>query len=299
MNIQNRPYKISDDFDNISNFLIENYLENNKDGNWLQPAWEYMHSHPCLDRTSLEKIRIWENDNKKILGVVHYESTLGEAFFQIHKDFNFLKTEMLDYAEKNLYGISKQNTKYLRVYINDFDNSIIKEIKNRNYKRDKSYDRSLSQYIIPSSFPEININPKFKLQSLQDDNDYAKIHKVLWRGFNHSGEPDKEGIKDRITMQSVPSFRKDLNIVAVNEEGYFVSYAGMWFDKINKYAYVEPVATDPDYRKLGIGKCTVLEGIRRCAGYGAKIVFVGSNLIFYQKIGFKKIINLECWIKEL
>lgn len=40
--------------------------------------------------------------------------------------------------------------------------------------------------------------------------------------------------------------------------------------------YVEPVATDPDYRRMDLGKAAVLEGIRRCGELGAEVAYVGS-----------------------
>jgi predicted N-acetyltransferase YhbS len=71
----------------------------------------------------------------------------------------------------------------------------------------------------------------------------------------------------------------------------------MFYEENNQYAYVEPVATDPDFRRLGLGKAAVLEGIRRCAASGAKEAFVGSDQLFYQAIGFEKVYNTECWVR--
>jgi len=69
------------DFELVSDFLIANYQPGNRDGNWLQPAWEYMHSHPNLDESSLDRIGVWESEGE-IAAVVHYESGLGETFFK-------------------------------------------------------------------------------------------------------------------------------------------------------------------------------------------------------------------------
>jgi len=35
-------------------------------------------------------------------------------------------------------------------------------------------------------------------------------------------------------------------IVIEAPNGDFVTYCGMWYDKINRFGYVEPVATDPE-----------------------------------------------------
>ena len=100
-------------------------------------------------------------------------------------------------------------------------------------------------------------------------------------------------------MQSAPGFRKDLTIVVEAPDGHFVSYSGTWFEPTNGYAYVEPVATDPDYRRRGLGKAAVLEGIRRCGELGARVAYVGSDLAFYMAIGFVKMHTSQCWTRYL
>jgi len=115
---------------------------------------------------------------------------------------------------------------------------------------------------MPVRFPAIQLPEGFSLKSLAEENDLAKIDRVLWRGFNHPGEPPAGGEEDRRKMQSGPHFRKDLTMVAVAPGGEFVSYCGLWYEAVNRFAYVEPVATDPDYRRLGLARAALMEGIR-------------------------------------
>jgi GNAT superfamily N-acetyltransferase len=100
-------------------------------------------------------------------------------------------------------------------------------------------------------------------------------------------------------MFDTPSARCDLKIVVEAPNGNFASFCGMFYEPNQKYAYVEPVATDPDFRRMGLGKAAVLEGIRRCGILGATIAYVGNDLLFYQSMGFKKVYTSECWIKNL
>ena len=100
-----RHYHGVDDYQLIGNFLVEHYQPGNRDGNWIEPAWEYIHGHPMLDSSALDKIGLWEVGGK-LVAIAHYESNLGEAFFQFHPDYRNLRREMLDYAEENLYGVS-------------------------------------------------------------------------------------------------------------------------------------------------------------------------------------------------
>jgi predicted N-acetyltransferase YhbS len=298
MGINHRQYRSPDDFKLVGDFLVANFQPGNKDGNWLQPTWEYMHSHPYLDELSLDKIRIWE-DSGEIVAVVHYESRLGEIFFEVHPRFTHLKPTMLDYAEEQLYGEIETGGRYVRAFVNDFDLELEALVKSRGYEIAEQYTRPVSQLVIPQPFPRIDLPEGFHIKSLADDNNLIKIHRILWRGFGHAGEPPPEGIEGRKKMQSTPNFRKDLTIVVKAPTGEFASFCGMWYESVNEIAYVEPVATDPDFRRMGLGRAAVLEGIRRCGALGATVAFVGSDQDFYKAIGFRKVFDSNCWIKSI
>ena len=297
MRIIQRTYRDPQDFEAIGSFLIARFQAGNRDGNWLQPAWEYMHSHPYLDKGALGRIGIWE-DAGKIVAVAHYESALGEVFFEIHPDYGSLKPQMLAYAEVHLAGTTAQGDRYVRAFANDFDARFTAHLQGRGYQREPGFDRPISRFAIPERFPAITLPRGFRLQSLQDDNDLQRIQRVLWRGFGHQGTPPADDLAERRSMQATRNFRHDLNIVVVAPDGNFAAYCGMWLDSINRLAYVEPVATDPDYRRLGLGTAAVLEGIRRCAAEGARAAFVGSDLPFYQDLGFVKMFTSCCWVKS-
>lgn len=297
MSIKVRSYDRSRDYVRIGQFLLDTYQPGEKPGNWLQSEWEYIHYHPSLlDESALDKIGVWEDDGG-IVGVANYESRLGEAFFQIRPDYAHLKSEMLEYAENHLFARLDDGRGYLRVYINDFDAEFESIAERQGYRKREDESRPMSRYIITSPFPAIVVRDGFGLKSLAEDNDLRKVDRVLWRGFNHPGESPADGIDGRKQMQSAPNFRKDLNIVAVAPDGNFVAYCGMWYLPANNIAYVEPVATDPGYRRLGLGTAVVLEGIRRCGELGATVAFVGSDQEFYKVMGFTEVCVLYPWTK--
>ena len=284
------------DFPAISDFLYGLYQPNNRDGNWFQPMWEYAYTHPWFDEEAVPRIGIWE-DAGTMVAVTLYELRLGEAFFQIHPAYVHLKPEMLSYAEQHLTGTTDQGKRYLKAYVNDFDTAFEHVVRSRGYEKEPASHRPMSQFVIPDPFPPIRLPDGFRLESLADNNDLAKIDRVLWRGFNHPGEPPADGPKGRKKMQSGPHFRKDLTIVVEAPNGAFVAFGGLWFDPVNRFGYVEPVATDPDYRRMGLGTAAVLEGIRRCGELGATVAYVGTDMPFYLAMGFKKLLTLNCWIR--
>lgn len=300
MSVQFRQYNPIEDYQKVSKFLIEHHQLGNRDGNWPEPAWEYMHSHPALDASVLGKIRIWE-DAGKIVSVAHYESQLGEAFFQFHPAYKYLRQEILDYAEENLFGRSEDGRRFLNAYVNDDDDGFLTLVKERGYQKDNDGKRPMSRFDIPHAFPVISLPEGFRLVSLADECDWAKVHRVLWRGFNHPGDPTSgdDELASRRIMFDTPSAQRALKIAVKAPNEDFVAFCGMFYEPGNHFAYVEPVATDPDYRRLGLGKAAVLEGIRRCAALGANVAYVGSDQLFYLAIGFYPIYTSECWVKKL
>lgn len=292
-----RNYNHPEDYRRIGDFLIAHYRPNNANGNWIEPAWEYMHYHPLLDSSSMDKIGIWEQDGE-IVAVAHYEWRLGEAFFQFHPDFRHLRGEMLDYAEQNLAARSEvDGRRTLCAYINNNDAEFQALVEAHGYEKDPGGTRPMALFTIPDPFPIICVPAGFSLISLADDCDWAKVHRVMWRGFNNPGEPPagEEELESRRHMFDTPSARRDLKIVVAAPNGEFASFCGMFYQLDHRYAYVEPVATDPLYRRMGLGKAAVLEGIRRCGELGATVAYVGNDLAFYLALGFKVIYNSECW----
>ncbi len=300
MKIAFRHYHGADDYQRVSDFLITHHQPGNQDGNWLEPAWEYMHYHQALDASNLGKIGVWE-DSGQIVAVCHYESCLGEAFFQFHPAYHHLREAMLDYAETELTGISRRDgRRYLWAYANDNDPEFLALVQARGYEEDREGTRPLYRFDIPNPLPPISLAEGFRLTSLAEACDWVKVNRVLWRGFDHEGEPpdDADALESRRRMFDTPKARRDLKIAVAAPNGDFAAFCGMFYEPSGRFCYVEPVATDPTYRRLGLGKAAVLEGIRRCAALGATIAYVGSDLEFYQSVGFTKVYNSECWVKR-
>jgi len=299
MSVRFKNYERTRDNQAIGDFLIANYKPDNADVNWLQPRWEYMsYRFDMLANIDTSKIGIWE-DNEKIVAVAHPESYKGEVYIQVSPEYTYLKPEILNYAESELYGINKRGNKVIHVFVYDTDEELKQIVKCRGYQtREATAYDFLSKYTVPSFFPKINLPEGFRLISLEEENDPEKTGRLWWRGFNHPGEPPENQAMIVLDLQTAPNYRKNLNIVIKAANGDFVSYCGMWYVPANRYAYVEPVATDPDYREKGLASAAVLAGIRRCAYLGAKEAYVGTGTKLYEKIGFKIILANHWWEKR-
>jgi predicted N-acetyltransferase YhbS len=285
-------YRHATDYERVGAFLTRTYRTAGDHVNWLQPRWEYMHFHPLVRDVGLHAIGVWESDTQ-IVGVVHPEHFLGRAYFELDPEHGDLRGEMLAHAEEHL-AVAAGEQRELALFVNDADVRLRRLAADRGYVKTERHE-VMTRLPLAQPLPEPSLPEGFRLQSLADDNDLWKVHGVLWRGFDHGDDPPAEELGDREFMQSAPNFDRDLNVVVVAPDGEYVSYCGMWFEPVNRFAYVEPVATDPRYRRLGLGREAVREGLRRCAARGATVAYVGSDIPIYARLGFRPMYRCSVW----
>lgn len=297
MPLRPRPYGRAVDYGPVGAFLVRTYRTGGAHVNWLQPRWEYMHHHPNVRHLDLRAIGLWEARGR-VVGVVHPEGMPGEAYFQLDPRYGFLRSAMLAHAERHL-SHAVGGERRLIVACGDRDRRLQARLARRGYARTGDRDpTSRLDLAGPESVERPTLPPGFQLQSLAEDNDLARVDRVLWRGFGHGDDPPAGGEADRAFVQSAPNYRKDLNIVVRAPDGSFASYCGMWFEPTHAVAMVEPVATDPAWRRRGLGRAAVLEGCRRCAALGAVVALVGSEQPFYRALGFRSAYGSSYWSRR-
>lgn len=305
-----RTIRAGEDFERIYRFLDDHYRHTYDNGAWLPEIWEYAYTHPGFDAAEVDRMAVWE-DAGRIVAVALYEMNPGEAFLFTADAHRYLFPELLEYAEDRLSRcteISYSDTdgpcagdaaaRTLDAFISDRRPDFAAAARDRGFLRAADGHRPIAVFTIPDPYPEFSLPDGFSLTTMADDDRVEELHRVLWRGFDHSGEPSAKELPSRRGMQSGPHYRKDLAVVVVSPDGHFVSFCGMWYNERHRYGYVEPVATDPDYRRRGLGKAAVLEGMRRCTKLGADRCYVGSDLEFYHAIGFTHLLTEERWQKR-
>jgi GNAT superfamily N-acetyltransferase len=267
-------------------FLVRDFLVDLGYAEFTYARWDWMATHPCLDPSSLGRIGLWE-DERGIAGLATVDCKLGEAFCLTRPEHSGLKREMLLYARENLLREGK-----FAVLIPDTDRAFQEIAAELGFSATDSHENDAAFYIDRTS-ASYSLPEGFSITSMKDTFDLYQYRRVLYKGFNHElkgegpfafGEAEEKEAEREMLR---PNVDLSLKVAVVSPEGNFVSYCGMWYEPKAGFAVVEPVATDPDYRRLGLGKAAVLEGIRRVGSLGAKLALVGSSQPFYYSIGFR------------
>lgn len=291
MSVKQRKYKLLVDFDKVSKFLIDNYSIKKMNGYLLQPFWEYAHTHPYFNHKMTHHFGIWEDDGK-IVAIVCYETDLGECLLFAAERYEYLYEEMLKYAEEEL-SIHSDGKRKLRIWITEKQKVLFNMLVLGNYSMINK--EPITVYKYDKGFQDYNLPEGYSVLSLEDENDIKKIHHCLWKGFDHGDQPDDD-VDSRLFMQSGPHFRKDLSTIIKAPSGEYACFAGMWLDEKNHYAYLEPLATVPEYRRLGLASIALTEAMKKTVSFGATYCFGGSHQ-FYSAMGFETIGYREAWEK--
>ncbi len=283
---------ITEDYYKVRAFLIKlGYAE------FTYVRWDWMTTHSYLDQSSVGKIGLWE-DEEEVVGVATYDCQLGSAFCLALPQYESLKSDMLIYASENL---SKDGN--FGIAIADRDLFFQEAAAKLGYVATEEKEAD-AVFLCDQNPTEYKLPDGFHITTMQDTFDLYQYRRVLWKGFDHelNGEgellfTEKEEQDAKIEMLR-PNVELNLKVAVVAPDGNFASYCGMWYDPQAGYAVIEPVATDPAYRKMGLGKAAVLEGIRRTKDLGAKIVYVGSSQQFYYNIGMRPFSTTTIWRKK-
>ncbi|AIQ11090.1 hypothetical protein PDUR_03025 [Paenibacillus durus] len=279
------------DFERVNEFIRRNFQRYQLGGNIPQPFWEYAHTHPYFNHNLTHRFGIWE-DNGEIAAVACYELDLGECYFLTKTGYEYMKPGMIDYAEKELSKVANHQ-KSLDIYVFDYEDQLKKALLQKGYGKDWSAPITVFKY--ENGFHERVLPEGFSIITLEDENDFRKIHDVLWRGFDHEDEPDDD-LDCRMLMQSAPHFRKDLTTIIKAPNGEYACFAGMWMDEVNDFAYIEPLVTDPRYRRMGLATIAITESMKHTHKFGATYCFGGAPE-FYTSIGFETVCYREKWSK--
>lgn len=305
MTLAQRSYQPARDFLRVRDFLSATFRMTEKPLNWRIERWNYARyfvmpmigaypKEPLTVEESLwairwweERIGLWENAAGDVVGVVAFEYPWpGDVFLLRHPDNDEVLTPMLDYAEVTLVD-QKKRTLGLHIFEHDAAQQALAEA--RGYEKQFEAAEDDSVYVIRENGLPVARPPEgFVVRSMAEARDVERRREIFGRSFNHADPAEWPTAFAYEELERAPDYRPDLDLYVEGPDGQYVACCIVWYDASNHMGILEPVGTHPDFRRQGMGRAVVAEGIRRVAALGAEEVWVGSGQEFYEAIGFVK-----------
>ena len=98
-------------------------------------------------------------------------------------------------------------------------------------------------------------------------------------------------------VMRLAGYRRELDIVVVAANGEVAACCTCWLDADNLVGEFEPVGCHPDYRRLGLTRAAMLEGMRRLRSLGAEAAVVSTHPLntpamrLYESCGFQPVFH--------
>jgi GNAT superfamily N-acetyltransferase len=295
MAVFSRPYQSEDDyaalrryFLNLPDMRLAAGTVTAGDLDW----WRFHHDDP----DHMRKVQLWL-DGDEVVGWIWPARNAAEIF--VHPSYRAIEPELIDWAVQR----SRENgDAEITVTANDRDRWRRQALADRGFARTdvhhifrgRSLGWGIPAPILPNGF-------RFGDSAGADDafiEARVEVHRAAW-------EPSRMTVaKHRAVMQS-PTYRSELDLVVIGPGEAFATCTIIWFDEQNRIGVFEPVGCHPQYRRRGLTKAMMFEGMRRLQALGAERAFVASahdnaaSNHLYESCGFQFIERVRNWTKAL
>lgn len=304
--IVTKQFQLMTDVGRVWDFMVEIYDPDRANGVGA-PFFEYAISSSWLDRNYLAMNRLWL-DGDRVVAFAFYEEPCTDVYVSLRPGYESLADEIVAYGETSMPHFGGEKA----FMLSSGQTALIDAVKRRGgyalEREDVEYDFDFSagklDRPLPGGFHFVE----------PPDVDPVKLTRCFWKGFGHAERAPFENWTDRVEglewnaqrsyygvlgecMAPPPHSTYDHNVIIADAAGEYACFSGMWWVAENRLAYIEPLCTIPEYRRMGLAEAALSEHVRRLRPLGARIMTGGGDP-FYPRIGFDRVVRWLRWEKQ-
>jgi ribosomal protein S18 acetylase RimI-like enzyme len=255
-------------------------------------TWQMFHM--LSDYPPADLVRIWEDTHGDMRGFVLLFPPFGgfEAQLRPQDRGTALEAELLGWAEQHLPATPRHST-----LVNNHDTTRLTLLTDLGYVPQGEW--LYVEQRLTNVLPHPRVPPGFSIRSVYGDREAQARAVVVAAAFDAPPHPERY---QRLIQAS--GYVRDLDIVAVVPDQRFAAFAMCWVDQANRVGQFEPVGTAPDFRRRGVTRAVLSEGLRRMQAHGAERVIVIVEAAekvaraLYASVGFREQWGLTWYTKD-
>ena len=243
-----------------------------------------------------EHIRLWHADEGKLVGY----AVLGEdpSFdCQVLPEYEWsgIDTEAMVWAETRLTELRKRDAQRWRGHIvsgTRQDNAKRIAFLEQHGFRPGEYAEVNMLRSLDEPIPESTLPTGCQVRAVAEAGEIsnrAAAQREVWHPWTVGNVSDD----DYARFMRLPGYYRDLDVVAVAPDGVIAAYVNGWIDPVNRIGDFGPVGARLAYRRQGLTRAALLEGLRRMKGRGMGRMCISTGVSntpairLYESIGFK------------
>jgi ribosomal protein S18 acetylase RimI-like enzyme len=252
-------------------------------------------------------IRLWHDGNKLVAFAILGEDPAFDCQVLPDYEWSGIEEEALNWAEACIRELRKVDGKswsgHLVAGSRQDDTKRLAFLERHGFQYSGDFAevnmlRSLAE-IIPDS--ELPVGFQVREVSGTDDlSDRAAIQRDVWQPWTVGHVSDE----DYARFMKLPGYQRQLDLVTLTPEGVIAAYVNGWIDPINRIGDFGPVGARLAYRRLGLTRAALLEGLRRMKSLGMDRVCISTGVsntaarALYESIGFRIVNRYLDYVKD-
>ena len=236
------------------------------------------------------QIRLWFDPGNQLVGWALL--SLGEEAFDVyvspHLRGDAREEEMLAWATESMSA----NGNLQNIWVAEDDDVRIRWMEKNGFARAQEHFIQFKQSLSdPLDGPRLPGG--FRLRTSRGPED-ARLRSVASHAAFGSGKPFEEYWPRTRRFMKSPVYVPEHEIFVVAPNGEVAAFCIVWTDARSKVGHFEPVATHPNYQRMGLGKSLLFEGMRTLKFEGMTESDVCTNDVnaaairLYESVGFQK-----------
>jgi ribosomal protein S18 acetylase RimI-like enzyme len=244
-----------------------------------------------------EHIRLWHDDEGKLVGY----AVLGEdpSFdCQVLPEYEWsrIETEAMAWAETRLTELRKYDAKrWSGNFVSGARRDDAKRItflEQHGFRYGGEFAEVNMLRSLGEPIPESALPTGCQVRAVADAGEIsnrAAAQREVWHPWTVGNVSDD----DYARFMRLPGYNRELDVVAVSPDGVIAAYVNGWIDPVNRIGDFGPVGALPAYRRQGLTRAALLEGLRRMQAHGMDRVCISTGVSnmqairLYESIGFK------------
>jgi ribosomal protein S18 acetylase RimI-like enzyme len=252
-------------------------------------------------------IRLWHDATGRLAAY----ATLGEdpAFdFQVLPEYECrgIEVEALRWADEQLVELRRQDGKLWggRLVSGSRQDNLkrIAFLEQNGFRQGGEFSEVNMLRRLDEPIPEVERPAGCRVREIAESDipDRAAGHREVWQPWTVGNVTDE----DYALFMRLPGYHRDLDVVTVAPDGVIAAYVNGWVDPQNRIGDFGPVGARPAYRRQGLTRAALLEGLRLMQAYGMDRVCVSTGvsntpaLRLYESIGFRVVNRYLEYIRE-
>lgn len=288
----------------VNDFLRRSVAELGTLHTWEPRRWEgllFHRDHPELLATRARVARevVIARRAERIVGAVTPEYP-GGVFIQSRPDDPETTQLLLDWACAELEQPGAGGQRWLEVWCRDDDSARAELLRERGFAPTSEH-QLVRRCDLTAPVVERGLAPGFTVRGIESEADFESMAALLNAAFNR----DFHSAEEYSNFAALsPSYRAELQLVAVAPDGSFAAHAGFTAHAAESFAVVEPVCAHPEQQGKGLAQALMSHGLRLLQAEGIRTAFVGawySNPVsnhVYEQLGFGSPAADRIWRRE-